>query len=95
MIQTGRFTEFVWEFVDIYNKEQEEKTLWELWLHRVFDKPFDEFMKSVDKSNRTAPTQEDIKSTIEGSLSILKSFDPLRERGCDNGTVQAAGNDSG
>ena len=96
MILTGRFAEFITAFLDLYNKEQEEKTTWEYWLHRVYDKSYADFVSMVNKPNRAAPTQEEIKSTIEGSFSILQSFDPLR-KGVNggNGTVQTAGNDSG
>lgn len=96
MIMVGRFTEFINEFLDLYNKEQEEKTTWEYWLHRIYDRSYADFRSLIDKPNRAAPTQEEIKSTIEGSFSILKGFDPLR-KGVNgkNGTVQAAGNDSG
>ena len=96
MILTGRFAEFTNTVLELYNKEQEEKTTWEYWLHRVYDKSYADFVSMVSTQNRAAPTQEDIKSTIEGSFSILKSFDPLRKGvNGENGTVQAAGNDSG
>ena len=95
MIKMHRFEEFVCELVDIHNEEMEDKTLWDIWLHRIFDKGFDEFRKSVSGETKAAPTPEELKSTVMESKNILAGFVPdegLVNRG---GTVQAAGNDSG
>ena len=78
MIGTGRFLEFVDAFVDTYNEEQEDKTLWELWLHRVFDKSFADFRASVNGfgHHAEAPTQEDVKNIVSETKSILSNFVP-------------------
>lgn len=96
MITTGRLTEFVDEIVGIHNEEEEERVLYEVWLHKVFDKGFDEFRESIGKENNTAaPTQEDIANTIRGSKDLLNSFVP-HCGGVDRiGTVPAVGNNSG
>ena len=95
MIRMRRLEEFVCELVNIHNEEMEDKTLWDIWLHRIFDKGFDEFRKSVSGEKTAAPTSEELKSTVMESKNILAGFVPdegLVDRG---GTVQAAGNDSG
>lgn len=90
-----RFEEFVRELVQMHNEELEDKQLWEIWLHRIFDKGFDEFKKSLGGHNeKAAPTQEEVKSIAMDSRNILAGFVP--DEGVNrNGTVQAAGNDSG
>ena len=95
MIRTRRLEEFVLELVHIHNEEMEDKTLWDIWLHRIFDKGFDEFKKSLGGRNKkAAPTQEEVKSIAMDSKSILAGFVPDEGLVDRNGTVQAAGNDS-
>jgi hypothetical protein len=78
MFSTGRLTEFVDGFIDTYNEEQEDKTLWELWLHRVFDKSFADFRATINGSGHhaEAPTQEDVKNIVSETKSILNNFVP-------------------
>lgn len=76
MISTGRLEEFVDEFVRIYNEEQEDKTLWEVWLHRIFDKSFSEFKNSLNQTEKAAPTPEELRSIAQDSMSILARFSP-------------------
>ena len=95
MIRTRRFEEFVLELVRMHNEEMEDKTLWEIWLHRIFDKGFDEFKKSLgSKKEKAAPTQEEVKSIAMDSRNILAGFVPDEGLVNRNGTVQAAGYDS-
>ena len=96
MIATGRLEEFVDRFITLYNEEMEDKTLWEIWLHRIHDKGFDEFKKSISgKPQTAAPTPEEIKSIAMDSKDILASFVPDKGLVNGNGTVQTAGNNSG
>ena len=94
MIATGRLEEFVNRFITLYNEEMEDKTLWEIWLHRIHDKGFDEFKRSISGETQAAPTPEEIKSIAMDSKSILAGFVPDEGMVSRNGTVQAAGNDS-
>lgn len=95
MISTGRLSDFVEEMVSIRNEEEEEKILYEVWLHKIFDKSFAEFRESVGTNNKTAaPTQEDIAETVRGSKELLNSFNPLCG-GAEDGTVQTSGDSSG
>jgi hypothetical protein len=96
MIKTRRLEEFVLELVNIHNEEMEDKTLWEVWLHRIFDKGFAEFKESLGMGKETAaPTQEEMRSTVQESFDILAGFVPDEGLVMDrDGTVQTAGNDS-
>lgn len=77
MFRTGRLAEFVDEVINIHNEEYKEKTMWELWLHRVFDKSFEEFTETINsRQNAEAPTQGDVKNIISGSKNILNDFVP-------------------
>ena len=77
MIETGRFEEFVSSFVDTVNKEKEEKTNWEFFLHKVFDKSYGEFIDSIKVNNETKNMSvRTIETTVEESMNILKNFNP-------------------
>lgn len=92
MIATGRLHEFVNEFVRLYNEEQEDKTLWEVWLHRIFDKSFVEWKSSLNGTEKAAPTPEELRSIAKDSMNILAGFAPMK--GCVlDGNLQAAGHD--
>lgn len=101
MIATGRLEEFVGEVVHLHNeeirdkiKEQEEKTIWEIWLHRVYDKSFADYRTSLNHEQKAAPTPEEIKNTVMDAKNILTAFVPDEGLVNRNGTVQAAWNDS-
>lgn len=78
MIQTGRFRFFVKSFMQEKNKEKDEKTLWEYFLHRVFDQSFDEFREGLenDRKNRQM-SAFDMETTIKDSMDILNNFKPI------------------
>ena len=95
MIRTRRLEEFVMELVHIHNEEMEDKTLWDIWLHRIFDKGFDEFKRSLRGETKAAPTPEELKSIAMESKNIMAGFVPDEGMVNRSGTVQAAGNDSG
>lgn len=77
MIQAGRFTEFVENFVDTSNKEKQEKALWEYYLFREWERSFNDFKESVENdSKNAAQSVYDIETTVQNSMNILKNFNP-------------------
>ena len=78
MIRTRRFSEFINEVIKIHNKEQDEKTSWEFFLHRVFDMSYKEFLDSLPKEEQAA-TKEDIAATVTNSADLLRSFNPCQD----------------
>lgn len=78
MFRTGRLAEFVDEVINIHNEEYKEKAMWEIWLHRVLDKSFDEFVETVNGGqNAEAPTHGDVKNIILETKSMLNGFVPM------------------
>jgi len=77
MIQTGRFSEFVIEFIKTNNKEKEDKFDWEFWLHKVWEGTFADFLngKENDKQNLNM-SKRTIETTVQNSMDILKNFNP-------------------
>lgn len=67
LIISERFTEFVLELLGIENEEM----MWEFYLHKVYDKSFDEFKESMKPV-----LKEQLETTVKNSKSILNSFVP-------------------
>lgn len=78
-IGTGRFSEFVKEFIEIEN----ERTTWEFYLHKIDDKTYAEFKAEIEPIPEVEP--EDIEATVFESMKILNGFIP--EQGVKNGTI--------
>ena len=82
MIQTGRFTEFVFEFVKTVSDEKEEQFNWEYWLHKVWEGTYEAFRTEIEneKKNKNMPART-IETTVNDSLKILKNFNPKKDGG--------------
>ena len=80
MIQTGRFCYFVRSFWKEIHEEKDEKTLWDFYIHRVFDSSFNDFREEIenDKKNRSM-TEQAMETTFKHSMNILQNFSPEKE----------------
>lgn len=74
-IRTGRFNDFIDELRNIISDEEEDRTMWEYYLHRVFDKSYEAFVREVKRPRQPEKTV-DFETTIKESYSILKGFNP-------------------
>lgn len=82
MIQTGRFSEFVDEFVRTAMKDEDESKLWEFYLHRVQEGSFLDFKEELENdTNNQNLSKETIETTIQSSMDILNNFTPTEEGG--------------
>ena len=77
MIRTGQFRYFVRSFLNEINNETEENTLWEYYLHRVFEGSFADFKAGIktDRENQSM-SEADMGATIKHSMNILQHFSP-------------------
>lgn len=83
MIKAGRLTEFIGETISIHNEEQEEKAMWEFWLHKDFERTFPEFCAEIKCSSNSATTQNavskaELAKIVKQSMEIT-SFVPQEE----------------
>lgn len=78
MLISHRFTEFITEFIKIHNEDMENETMWDLWLHKIYDKSFDEFKRSIGSSDNSAVQMDSatFETTINESMEILNEFVP-------------------
>lgn len=77
MLQAGRFTDFVYNFIETTNKEKEDKARWDIYLHRIYDKSYSEWIEEVENDNKNQKmTAGTIETTVQNSLNILQNFNP-------------------
>lgn len=69
MLDTGRFLDFILDFIDIHNNDE----IFKIWLHKVYDKSFDDFKTEVMAK---PVTRAEIGATIQESENILSGFVP-------------------
>ena len=80
MIDTGRFEEFVKNFVLTVNKEKSDKTEWEFFLHKVFDKSYNEWQEEVRTINKNQQISAvDVETTIKHTNDIINQFKSQNE----------------
>lgn len=80
MIRTGRFCEFVSDFIYATNSEKEEKANWEIWLHKVFEMSYKDFKQSIEDTRiNQQTTQEQLETTMNESRDMLNDFNPFEE----------------
>lgn len=73
LITTKRFLEFVLEFVNIAN----DADIYDVWLHRVYDKNYPEFKEEVLRNSEIINVEnQDIETTINESMNTLNNFKP-------------------
>lgn len=78
MMQSGRFDEFVVELVSTVNKEKEDESLWDFYLHKVSSETsFKDFVEEVETDSKNQKmTEQDKASTVNMAMDILNNFIP-------------------
>ena len=73
LISAKRLLDFILELIDAINDEK----LYEMWLHRIYDKSYPDFKNEVMDYNKTANADvQDIETTVNESMNILNNFKP-------------------
>lgn len=78
MIKTWRLYEFIGKVISIHNDEQEEKVMWEYWLHKDFERSYSEFIDATNRSSSTEPkttSKTELIEIVKHSMEIT-SFVP-------------------
>jgi hypothetical protein len=74
-IRTGRMVEFIVFMIDEINHDTEEDTLWQIYLHKVFDKTYQEFVNEAKR--KSVPDEPvDFETAIKETVGILDGFVP-------------------
>lgn len=62
-------------------KKNDDDTLWQFYLHKVFDKTFQDFKSQNTVEEHTPMSKAEFDATIKMSESILNGLDPPEEDG--------------
>ena len=62
------------EFFNLINEERKEKSQWEFFLHKVYDKSWSEFSNDIEQSENQKPI--DLGATLVKSKNMLNNFTP-------------------
>ena len=75
LIESNQFNDFIMTLNTKYIEDLE----YDLWLHKVYDKSFEEFKKDISISRDAQAgymNEEDVKATVKKSNEILSNFTP-------------------
>ena len=77
LILTNSLSDFIDDMFKFINEEKEEKTQWEFFLNKVYDKTWKEFIDEINISNEEK--EIDLGATLKKSKNMLKNFTPESE----------------
>ena len=88
MAASGRLSWYVIKLVNAHREDENERTLWDIWIHKVWnDVSFDEFKrKAMNKARNQMKNEyirnhpQEVAKTVEKSRSIMQMFDNPVER---------------
>lgn len=82
MIQTGRFYDFVLDFVKTINQEKEDQDDWDFFLHKVWEGTFNEFKEKIANSKKNQNmSQMDIETALKETEKIVNEFNSRPQGG--------------
>lgn len=77
MIKTGRLEEFISELVEIRNEELEEKATWEFWLHKDFERSYNDCREAMMNSQPPKTiTKAELTEIVKQSAEIASFVPP-------------------
>lgn len=74
LILTNSLSGYIDELFTIISEEKQEQTMWEFFLHKVYDKTWKEFCEETKISNDTKDV--DLGETVLKSKTMLSNFTP-------------------
>ena len=87
-LDVGRLSKFVDDFIINISKEENERKLWEFYLHRQIEVSFNEFKETVEQQEQTRRQEErtrqmsnkQIETTLQNTINMVNEFN-LRKGG--------------
>lgn len=77
LIQTNSLSSYIDDIFKFINSENQERTQWEFFLHRVYDESWTDFIERI-KSEENSQTV-DLGATLKNSREMLINFTPEDE----------------
>ena len=82
MIQANKFGEFVDSFIRKIHKEKNEKLTWEFYIHRIYDKSFNEFNEELENDARNQNmSEQEVETTIQQTIDMVNEFNERHKGG--------------
>ena len=78
MLQAGRLAEFIDELGQIMWQEKANEQRWDFWLHRVYDRSFEDYVNDCEAAMQQAEASEkvNIETTVKNSYEMMENFHP-------------------
>lgn len=78
MLQTGDFSKFIDELGQIMWQEKANEQRWDFWLHRVYDRSFEDYVNDCEAAMQQAEASENvnIETTVKNSFEMMENFHP-------------------
>ena len=78
MLQAGRLAEFIDELGQIMWQEKANEQRWDFWLHRVYDRSFEDYVNECEAAMQQAEASENvnIETTVKNSFEMMENFHP-------------------
>ena len=73
-ITTNSLNDFINDFFNFVIEERNEKSQWEFFLHKVYDKSWKEFSNEIVQAENQKPI--DLGATLMKSKNMLNNFTP-------------------
>lgn len=70
VLMSRGLSDFIIDFWELHDEE----VTWQVWLHKVHDKSFDDFKQSLTRSHTS---KEQLETIIGDSQSLLQGFVPV------------------
>lgn len=76
-VRLHQLHEFTIEIIKTIADEKVQEVRWQFFLHKVYDKSWEDFLKSCEQPQQEAHmTQQQIEITINDSMNMLEGFIP-------------------
>ena len=75
-IRLHQLHEFTVEILKTIADEKVHEVRWQFYLHKVYGKSWEDFLKSCEQPKEAEVSQEQIKTTVDESRNILEGFIP-------------------
>ena len=75
VIRLGQLHDFSIQILKIITEEKVQERRWEIYLHKVWNMTFEDYVNSCEsKPENHEMTEDEIKNVIEQSTNILEGF---------------------
>ena len=75
-IRLHQLHEFTVEIIKTIADEKVQEVRWQFYLHKVYNKSWEDYLRSCEQPKEVEVSHDQIKTTIDESRNILEGFIP-------------------